>query len=155
MPDPGGSAAPRPGRRPGLFSARSKAREAAMQALYEVDASGHSARSSLAGRVDAWGLSEEAAAYAETLVEGIASRQPEIDGLISRFAPSWPVDQLPSVERNVLRVAIFEIVAEAGTPPKVAANEAVELARKFGSESSPRFVNGVLGSVIAARGVRV
>ena len=155
MQAPSGAPAPQHGRRPGPFSDRSKAREVAMQALYEVDASGHSARSSLAGRVDAWGLSEGAAGYAEELLEGVGARLGEIDALISQFAPSWPVDQLPSVERNVLRVAIFEIVSDGGTPPKVAANEAVELAKKFGSETSPRFVNGVLGSVIAARGVRV
>ena len=126
-----------------------------MQALYEVDASGHSPSTSLSTRLDAWGLTGESARYAQELLTGILSMLGEIDGVITKFAPSWPVDQLPSVERNVLRVAIFEIISGSGTPPKVAANEAVELAKTFGSETSPRFVNGVLGSVIAAQDVRV
>ena len=142
-------------RRTRTFSERSKAREVAMQTLYEVDTSRHTAEASLAARVDAWGLSKQAATYAQELVAGVVSELEEIDGLIYSFAPTWPVDQLPSVERNVLRVAIFEIVSGVGTPPKVAVNEAVELAKTFGSESSPKFVNGVLGSVLAAQNVKV
>ena len=144
-----------PRRRTRSFSERSKAREVAMQTLYEVDASRHTVETSLAARVDAWGLSKEAASYARELVIGVVNELEEIDGLIHSFAPTWPVDQLPSVERNVLRVAIFEIISGAGTPPKVAVNEAVELAKSFGSESSPKFVNGVLGSVLAAQNVKV
>lgn len=126
-----------------------------MQTLYEVDASHHGVETSLAVRVDAWGLSDEAAEYAHVLVAGVVGSLGEIDGLIGSLAPTWPVDQLPSVERNVLRVAIFEISSGVDTPPKVAVSEAVELAKAFGSESSPRFVNGVLGSVLAGRGLRV
>jgi N utilization substance protein B len=126
-----------------------------MQTLYEVDASRHTVETSLAARVDAWSLSKQAATYARELVVGVVNELEEIDRLIYSFAPTWPVDQLPSVERNVLRVAIFEIISGVGTPPKVAVNEAVELAKTFGSESSPKFVNGVLGSVLAAQNVRV
>ena len=126
-----------------------------MQTLYEIDASRHTVETSLATRVDAWGLSKQAATYARELVVGVVNELEEIDRLIYSFAPSWPVDQLPSVERNVLRVAIFEIISGVGTPPKVAVNEAVELAKSFGSESSPKFVNGVLGSVLAAQNVEV
>ncbi len=126
-----------------------------MQTLYEVDASQHTVETSLAARVDAWSLSKQAATYARELVVGVVNELEEIDRLIYSFAPTWPVDQLPSVERNVLRVAIFEIISGVGTPPKVAVNEAVELAKTFGSESSPKFVNGVLGSVLAAQNVRV
>ena len=144
-----------PRRRTRSFSERSKAREVAMQTLYEVDASRHTVETSLAARVDAWGLSKEAASYARELVIGVVNELEEIDGLIHSFAPTWPVDQLPSVERNVLRVVVFEIISGAGTPPKVAVNEAVELAKSFGSESSPKFVNGVLGSVLAAQNVKV
>ncbi|MDD9996068.1 MAG: transcription antitermination factor NusB [Dehalococcoidia bacterium] len=144
-----------PRRRTRSFSERSKAREVAMQTLYEVDASRHAVQTSLAARVDAWGLSKQAATYAQELVVGVVQELEEIDSLIYSFAPTWPVDQLPSVERNVLRVAIFEIISGVGTPPKVAVNEAVELAKIFGSESSPKFVNGVLGSVLAAQNVKV
>jgi N utilization substance protein B len=88
-------------------------------------------------------------------VDGVLGRLGEIDTMISALAPNWPIDQLASVDRNVLRVAIFEIISGVDTPPKVAVNEAVELAKTFGSESSPKFVNGVLGSVLAARNVKV
>ena len=126
-----------------------------MQALYEMDNSRHSADTSLTARPDVGRMPEASAPYARKLVEGILSRVEEIDGLIGTFAPSWPVDQLAPVDRNVLRVAIFEIIHSRGVPPKVAVNEAVELAKTFGSESSPKFVNGVLGSIIAAKNIEV
>jgi N utilization substance protein B len=126
-----------------------------MQTLYELDASRHTAAASLSARVEAGVLPDDAAVYAQELLEGVLGRLVEIDGIISTLAPNWPVNQLASVDRNVLRVAIFEIISGVGTPPKVAVNEAVELAKVFGSESSPKFVNGVLGSVIAARNIEV
>ncbi len=74
----------------------------------------------------------------------------ELNRLIGKYAPEWPVEQLAIVDRNILRMALFELGAtEATTPPKVVINEAVELAKLFGSDSSPRFVNGVLGSALA------
>jgi transcription antitermination protein NusB len=126
-----------------------------MQTLYELDASRHTATDSLTARADAGILPEEAADYARVLLDGVLGRLVEIDGMISALAPNWPINQLASVDRNVLRVAIFEIISGVDTPPKVAANEAVELAKAFGSESSPKFVNGVLGSVIAAQNIEV
>jgi N utilization substance protein B len=126
-----------------------------MQTLYELDASRHTAADSLTARVDAGVLPREAVDYAKVLLDGVLGRLVEIDDMISKLAPNWPVNQLASVDRNVLRVAIFEIISGAGTPPKVAVNEAVELAKAFGSESSPKFVNGVLGSVIAAQNIEV
>ena len=71
----------------------------------------------------------------------------ELDKLIQRYAPEWPVDQMAVVDRNVLRIAIYEFSISRGTPTKVAINEAVELAKLFGSDSAPRFVNGVLGAL--------
>ncbi len=126
-----------------------------MQTLYELDASGHSAATSLTARINAGSLPNAAVAYAREIVDGVLGRLGEIDTMISALAPNWPIDQLASVDRNVLRVAIFEIISGVDTPPKVAVNEAVELAKTFGSESSPKFVNGVLGSVLAARNVKV
>jgi N utilization substance protein B len=128
---------------------RRKARVLALQTLYEVDLAGHHQGDSY-GRL----LEEEAqlpqgsADYAFELVEGVSHRRDEIDTFIHMFAPAWPVTQLPVVDRNILRLALFEICFGQGTPPKVAINEAVELAKSFGSESSARFVNGVLGSVM-------
>jgi N utilization substance protein B len=82
------------------------------------------------------------------LTEGVRERRSEIDKHIQRFAPAWPVGQLPAVERNILRLALYEMHYRSDTPRKVAINEAVELAKVFGAETSPKFVNGVLGSAM-------
>ena len=126
-----------------------------MQALYELDSASHSATASLTARIEADRLPDSAAAYARELLEGVLGQLEEIDAIISSLAPNWPIHQLASVDRNVLRVAIFEIISGVDTPPKVAVNEAVEIAKAFGSESSPKFVNGVLGSVITVRNIEV
>jgi N utilization substance protein B len=127
---------------------RRKARVLAFQALYEVDVTGHSADSSFGWLKVETELPEASSAYALELLGGVTSQRDEIDKFIHKFAPAWPVNQLALVDRNILRLALFEIRFSSGTPRKVAINEAVELAKTFGSESSHRFVNGVLGSVI-------
>lgn len=93
-------------------------------------------------------LSEETAKFAETLFRGVASIWTGLDDITQRYAPAWPVAQLALVDRNILRIALFELLYAPDTPEKTAINEAVELAKAFGSESSARFVNGVLGSVM-------
>jgi N utilization substance protein B len=80
---------------------------------------------------------------------GVQTYRTYIDSVVGELAPEWPIDQIAAVDRNVLRIAIYELLFEPEIPPKVAINEAVELAKLFGSESSPRFVNGVLGSLVA------
>ncbi len=132
-----------------MAGARRKARAVALQVLYEVDLAGHDAESALAHLVDEGKLSEENAAFARSLVSGVIQNREEIDQHIKKFAPAWPVEQLSIVDRNILRLAIFEVLLDNSTPVKVAINEAVELAKMFGSDSSSRFVNGVLGSVSA------
>ena len=97
-------------------------------------------------------LSQEAYSFAERLTQGVIHDKTKLDNLIKQFAPAFPVEQMSIVDRNILRIAIFEILNI--TPPKVAINEAVELAKIFGSDSSPRLVNGVLGSVVAKYGGR-
>ena len=87
--------------------------------------------------------------FAERLVRGVRDNLLDLDAVIHRYAPAWPVSQLSAVDRNVLRIALFELLFHQQTPVKSAVNEAVELAKMFGSESSARFTNGVLGSVIA------
>ena len=93
-------------------------------------------------------FSTSASEFLQQLSRGVLEKLPEIDKIISEFAPSWPMIQMAVVDRNLLRMAIYEMVMDFETPPKVAINEAVELATVFGSESSPKFVNGVLGSVM-------
>ena len=126
------------------------ARIVALQVLHEADAVRHSPERVLARRVEEESLLPSAKAFALSLVEGVIANREEIDKIVSRFAPSWPISQIAMVDRNILSLAIFEMMLGSGTPPKVAINEAVELAKAFGSDSSPRFVNGVLGSVMAA-----
>ena len=134
----------------GSANFRRKARAIVLQALYESDVTGRPASSSLEWLKTEMELPEESASYSLELLEGVTLQYREIDKAIRRFAPAWPVNQLPVVDRNILRVALFEISYTQSIPRKVAINEAVELAKTFGSESSPRFVNGVLGSVMDA-----
>lgn len=84
------------------------------------------------------------------LHEGVCQHWPGLDNLIGQYAPAWPVPQLPVVDRNILRIAIFELLHNPATPRKTAVDEAVEMAKVFGSDSSARFVNGVLGSIMAS-----
>jgi N utilization substance protein B len=128
---------------------RRRARAVALQVLYEFDSVGHDVESALAHLLAESGLSGEDAAFSRGLVGGVIQNREEIDKHIRKFAPAWPLEQIPVVDRNILRLAIFEILLDNSVPVKVAINEAVELAKKFGSDSSSRFVNGVLGSVSA------
>lgn len=133
---------------------RRKARVISLQALYEADAAAHPADETLARLVAAEGLASGTAEFAERLVRGVAEHRRAIDGVIARAAPLRPLDEIASIDRNVLRLAIYELLFDNRAPVAVAINEAVELARRFGSESSPRFVNGVLGTVSAAAAAR-
>jgi N utilization substance protein B len=119
----------------------------AFQALYEVDSVGRNAGAVVARLLSEADYSGESSDFARKLVEGTLLNKDDIDANIRRFAPAWPVDQIAMVDRNILRLAIFEILFDNEVPVKVAVSEAVALAKTFGSESSSKFVNGVLGSV--------
>lgn len=121
-----------------------------LQALYEMDVAGHESLRSLDRLIEEEGLGEQPAQFARTLLKGVVARRKEIDEIIQKTAPLWPAEQLSPVDRNILRLAIREFLIDNLTPVKAAINEAVELAKAYGSDSSPRFVNGVLGSVSAA-----
>ena len=86
--------------------------------------------------------------FAQELIDGVREDLTQLDTVIYKYAPAWPIDQLPVVDRNVIRIALFELLFRKDTPRKAVVNEAVELAKVFGSESSARFVNGVLGSIM-------
>lgn len=130
-----------------METVRRKARIAALQALYESDCAGHDPFAAIAHLVEEKPLPEEAVRFARELVSGVQSHTDAIDAMIQRFAPSFPVDQLAIIDRAILRLAIYELLFDKRAPVKVAINEAVELAKAFGSTNSARFVNGVLGSV--------
>jgi len=128
---------------------RRKARALALQALYEIDSVGHDAQGVLTCLLAEEGLSEENADFTRELVNGVIQNKEKIDYYIQKFAPAWPIEQIAVIDRNILRLAIFEILLDNKVPVKVAINEAVELAKAFGSDNSFKFVNGVLGSVSA------
>ncbi|MBI4791096.1 MAG: transcription antitermination factor NusB [Chloroflexi bacterium] len=127
---------------------RRQARAVALQALYEIDSVGHSRDQVIQGRIEDEGLPAEGAEFATALVRGVAEQRDRLDAIIKKHAPEWPVDQLATVDRNILRIALFELQHAGDVPIKVAINEAVELAKLFGSDTAPRFVNGVLGAFL-------
>jgi N utilization substance protein B len=127
---------------------RHQARIAALQALYEIDCAGHAPGIVLEHRLAEANLPKAAEAFCRHLVSGVLRYQAVLDTFIHRHAPEWPLEQMAYVDRNVLRIAIFEFAVDGKTPVKVALNEAVELAKTFGSDSAPRFVNGVLGALV-------
>jgi N utilization substance protein B len=127
---------------------RRRARNLALQALYEVDCVGHPPKQVVARHIqENPTLGEDAADFLQRSVMGTLGLTPSFDRLIAECAPEWPVDQLAVVDRNILRLALWEFAVSDETPLKVAINEAVELAKRFGSDSAPRFINGVLGSL--------
>ncbi len=127
---------------------RRKARIVAVQVLYELDCTEHKAEKALAHLAMEKALPQEVLSFSEQLIQGVLHNKSKLDDLIEHFAPAFPVEQMSVVDRNVLRLAIFEILFDNNTPLKVAINEAVELAKAFGSNSSPRLINGVLGSIV-------
>lgn len=132
-----------------MAGTRRKARVIAFQALYEIDSVGHKGEDVVNRLLDRENLSEENNAFVHELVSGVLQNEAKIDENIQKLAPAWPIEQLPAVDRNILRLAVFEILFDNKVPVKVAINEAVELSKMFGSEHSSKFVNGVLGSVSA------
>ncbi|GIW06440.1 MAG: N utilization substance protein B [Dehalococcoidia bacterium] len=145
-------------------AARRRARVAAFEALYEYDTSGHDPEAALRRRLasvaalpseDDAGVAAEAhpvpidSDYAFRLVRGVEAHRPAIDSALAEAASAWPLEQMAKVDKAILRLAIYEILFDNGVPIRAAINEAVELAKLYGGESSPRFVNGVLGTIAA------
>ncbi|HUP26829.1 MAG TPA: transcription antitermination factor NusB [Chloroflexia bacterium] len=142
---------------------RRQARIIALQALYEADTTNHPIDDVLRRHLDEpfseqseveEDLQPEVRAFARALVEGVRANSEELDSIVAKSAPNWPVDQMSRIDKNILKVAIFEILFDNKVPLKAAINEAVELAKRFGSDSSSRFINGVLGSVAADQQAR-
>ncbi|HAX24324.1 MAG TPA: transcription antitermination factor NusB [Thermomicrobiales bacterium] len=127
-----------------------QARTLALQILFEGDLTGHELPDVTRRYADDLSIPPMVRHYLERLVTGVSQHREEIDTEIGIAAPAFPVSQLPAVDRNILRVAIYELRYESDVPLKVAINEAVELAKAFGGDNSSRFVNGVLGTI--ARG---
>jgi N utilization substance protein B len=128
-------------------STRHQARTLALQILYEMDVAQHPADEVLSRYTEDLSLPQPARRYTERLITGVESDKQQIDAQIAAAAPAFPVSQLPVVDRNILRIAIYELLHERDVPLKAAINEAVELAKRFGGEKSRAFVNGVLGTI--------
>ena len=126
---------------------RRRARIIAIQALYELDLTDHPPAVVIQRRIEGEGIPPEGVPFVYHLVNGVLKYREHLDSMIQRYAPEWPIEQMAPIDRNVLRMALFEFSVDGQTPVKVAINEAVELAKLFGSDSAPRFVNGVLGSL--------
>jgi len=130
-----------------MAGVRRKARIIALQALFEVDSVDHSPEPTLERLIDESDLPEEPASFARELVQEVLNNKNSIDAVIQNHAPAWPLKQMAVIERNILRIAICEMMIEGKVPVKVVINEAIELAKMFGSDTSHKFINGVLGSV--------
>lgn len=126
---------------------RRKARTIALKALFEGDSVGHPPEQVLDRLLEEEPLPPDAAEFARGLVRGVLAHRQRLDDVIRKTAPAFPLEQVATIDRNILRLAIYEILIDNKVPMRAAINEAVELAKQFGSDTSPKFVNGVLGSV--------
>jgi N utilization substance protein B len=128
---------------------RTRARATALQVLYETDIADHHLPGDvLKMRLEETPLSDELAEFARQIIFGVRPLTQDLDQLIAKYAPEWPLDQIAAIDRNILRIAFWEFAVSRETPVKVAINEAVELAKLYGSDSAPRFINGVLGTLV-------
>jgi N utilization substance protein B len=128
------------------MSARSKARKRALDVLFAADLRGESALDALEAAIaDGEGPTND---YTETLVRGVVAEQQRIDALLTEHAQGWALDRMPGVDRNVLRLGVYEMLYVDDVPDAVAVSEAVALARDLSTDESPAFVNGVLGAVL-------
>ena len=126
---------------------RTRARSLALQVLYEVDVANHLPGDIYALRLEETPLTDELSEFARQIIFGVLPLTNTLDQIIAKYAPEWPLDQIAAIDRNILRMALWEFAVSHDTPIKVAINEAVELAKQFGSDSAPRFINGVLGAL--------
>jgi transcription antitermination protein NusB len=130
------------------MKSRTKARGIALQTLFEYDLTGHPVGVVLHQRFEENPIEPKLQEFIQNIVMGIFPIIDKLDKIISTYAPDWPLDQVASIDRNIIRIALWEFGVEKCTPIKVAINEAVELAKIYGSDSTPRFINGVLGSLV-------
>ena len=127
---------------------RHPARRLALQTLFEIDFNRADPRETLTRGAFRAGLTEDAATFAWDIVDGVLGHRKELDAEIATLAPEFPIDQMPKIDRNVLRIALYELRISGDAPAAAVIDEAVELAKLFGSEASPKFVNGVLATAV-------
>jgi N utilization substance protein B len=126
---------------------RSMARRVALQALYEVDSAGHDVGEVLTNLLNHSAENRKVKGYLTRLATGIDRNKVQLDAVLQKYAPEWPIGQVAVIDRNILRIALYEMAVDIRTPVGVAIDEAIELAKLFGADNTPRFINGVLGSI--------
>lgn len=134
------------------MASRHLSRSIAMQSLYEWDFQGKKPETLdrvVEKNIKEYGPGLEDTSFVWQLIRGVTEKMPQIDKIIEKAAPEWPIEQITIVDRNVLRIGLYELLyaKKEEVPPKVAINEAIELAKSFGGENSGRFINGVMGTV--------
>ena len=129
------------------MSARRKGRELALQVLYQLDMSGESSEQALRSFADSFEHTPGAREFGEALVRGVLDQREQIDASIAEASEHWRLERLSRIDANVIRIAVYEMTTPPGLPPQIAINEAIEVARKFGTTDSAAFVNGVLDAV--------
>ena len=143
-----------------MIGTRRRGRELALQALYQMDVTGGEPSS---GAGDLWrhfneagsaGAADDARTFAAELVNGVVGTRGRLDELIAASAAHWRLDRLSQIDRNILRIGTYEIIGRPDVPPSVAIDEAIEIAKRFGSEDSPTFVNGVLDHIATVVGAK-
>lgn len=136
------------------MKSRTKARAIALQALYEYDLTGHPPALSIEQRLEDESMEDNLKDFSREIIHGVMPLIQKLDETIAANAPDWPLDQVATIDRNIIRIALWEFAIRKCSPVKVAINEAIELAKAYGSDSTPRFVNGVLGS-LASRMIEI
>ena len=135
------------------MSTRRKGRELALQVLYQLEMSGDASETALRNFAESFEHSPRARAFGEGLVRGVLARREEIDTVIAAASEHWRMERLSRIDANVIRVALYEMTADPPLPIEIAINEAIEVARKFGTAESAAFVNGVLDEVAKRLGL--
>ena len=126
---------------------RRAARELALKFLYQTEFNSNSSDSELNSFCERANVSEEIQDFTQTLIKNIFFHKKEVDGLLKKISANWVPDRMAMIDKNILRLGICELLFDSTTPPKVVINEAVEIAKKFGTEESPDFINGILDKV--------
>ena len=126
---------------------RRAARELALKFLYQTEFNSNSPDSELNSFCERANVSEEIQDFTQTLIKNIFIHKKEVDGLLKKISANWVPDRMAMIDKNILRLGICELLFDTTTPPKVVINEAVEIAKKFGTEESPDFINGILDKV--------
>lgn len=128
---------------------RRRGREFAIQVLYGIEVSGEKPEGAIARHCASFDVDSEAAGFAQSLIHGVVEHRDALDSRIARASENWRLDRMSAVDRNILRVALYEMIYSLEVPPVVAINEAIEIAKAYGTEASPPFINGILDQASA------